>query len=130
MPPSRGNTKGDKLTSVILSPANLKGGKWSLKIPWDNTSQRLCSSMEGSLADEMDPPEYSGVVPCLAGTLSHPKKNTTRAFQLMVPGQPEECKSRYTKVIMDIMNFIIHELELLSQPAVSKAIAEAIYTNY
>ena len=91
MPPSHGITKGDKLTSVILSPANLKGGKWSLKIPWDNTSQRLCSSMEGSLTDERDPPEYSGVVPCLAGTLSHPEKNTTRAFQLMVPGQPEEC---------------------------------------
>ena len=105
MPPSRGNTKGDKLTSVILSPANLKGGKWSLSIPWENTSLRLFSSMKGSLTDERDPPECSGVFPCLAGTLSHPEKNTTRAFYFMVPGQAEECKSRYTKVIMDILNF-------------------------
>merc|ERR1712002_482816 len=47
MPISRGITKGDKLASVILSPSILKGGKWSLSIPRDNTSLRLCSSMEG-----------------------------------------------------------------------------------
>ena len=79
MPPSRGITKGDKLASVILSPANLKRGKWSLSTPRDNTSLRLYSSMEGSFTDERDPPEFSGVIPCLAGTQFHPEKNTTRA---------------------------------------------------